>query len=207
MVIALSKLGGGSGVFSTNLFFCCRIFSLGYNYCPVHTEIYGTYRARYFNPSGNCHFLYHVLFLICTMYMLKDDLWPNWKLPNVTWVSSLKLRGAPLLHNLCHKACSFLTNDNCTGQCTAVDTSIRERRCKLISTNNILGCLQEGMVWQRSLAPAKTPLQRGQAWWLLDPLTPTTMGPVGQEDYYIRILDGHSKHHERSLYSWRRIDC
>jgi len=23
-----------------------RIFSLGYNYCPVHTEIYGTYRAR-----------------------------------------------------------------------------------------------------------------------------------------------------------------
>merc|ERR1712080_698239 len=23
-----------------------RIFSLGYSYCPVHTEIYGTYRAR-----------------------------------------------------------------------------------------------------------------------------------------------------------------
>merc|ERR1739845_107436 len=23
-----------------------RIFSIGYTYCPVHTEIYGTYRAR-----------------------------------------------------------------------------------------------------------------------------------------------------------------
>merc|ERR1712033_75724 len=23
-----------------------RIFTLGYTYCPVHTEIYGTYRAR-----------------------------------------------------------------------------------------------------------------------------------------------------------------
>ena len=60
--------GGGSGKyqslckvnFLTRL--SCRIFSLGYNYCPVHTEIYGTYRARYLNVSSpaNCIFPCHV---------------------------------------------------------------------------------------------------------------------------------------------------
>ena len=31
---------------SSGLYWTFRIHTLGYNYCPVHTEIYGSYRNR-----------------------------------------------------------------------------------------------------------------------------------------------------------------
>merc|ERR1712218_577849 len=61
-----------------------RIFSLGYNYCPVHTEIYGTYRARYFNSSGTTILVkhdvmtVHIFFaILMTMLIQKKNAKPN----------------------------------------------------------------------------------------------------------------------------------
>ena len=93
------------------------------------------------------------------------------------WWTTLKENWKRLLKRYLERS-TYLSEDKWESTWTLTHS---EKLSWLILRLNFKGYLQEGVGSARSLAPVRTLLRRDLEWWLLDPHTPTTMGPVGQD--------------------------